>query len=144
MGRHTAEKAKVISKQDKSRQRHMASLELLAPKAIRYIEDSLTAVLPCSYCSTKDGVLQVAKRDENDKCLKCHGTNLLPDHEARKWATEEVAARIVPKPKSVEMELDDKREMEEWAEVADKLPNEKIDELAKMLGMTFSDDSTAG
>jgi hypothetical protein len=144
MPKHTADKPKLVTKNEKARMRHMASLEVLAPKAIKYLEDCLEAVLPCSYCSVdKEGKLLVAKKDTAGCCIKCHGSNILPDHEARRWATDEVTSRVVPKPKAVELEVDDKREVGEWMEKAESLSDDVVQNLAKELGVVFeADDAT--
>lgn len=137
MAKHTADKPKVLSKQDKTRMKHMASLELLMPKAQKFIEECLDAVRPCSYCRVDGDKVIVAKRDAEGKCIECHGTNLVPDKESRKWAAEEVASRIVPKPKAVEMEVDDKREVDEWMAAAEAMDDDAVAKLAEQMKITF-------
>jgi len=140
MPRHAKDQAKNDSKEAKLRHEAIEKLRPLTPKWIKHIETSLESVVPCEYC-TKEGL--AAKVDVNGKCLKCHGEQLVPDKSQRNWAAEEVGARLAPKPKAQEIQLDDKREFDELAEKLKNIDDTSMDQLASSLGIVFDDD-TAG
>lgn len=123
---------------------NLAKFDELTPKALKFIGECLEAVVPCSYCTVKDGQVSAAKLDEQGNCIKCHGVKVLPDHEARKWATEEVMSRTAPKPKSMELEVEDKRDVDDFAEKTKDIPDSALEELTKQLGMVFEDGSEPG
>jgi hypothetical protein len=138
MAKHTNEPKKGITKQEKLRQDNLAKLEPLSPRWIAHISEALGAVRPCDYCNI-DGA--AAKLDENNRCLKCHGTKYIADNSQRNWAAEEVGSRIAPKPKPSEIVLDDKRDFEELAEKAKDISNDDLNTLAKHLGITFDEEN---
>lgn len=137
MAKHTNEPKKGPSKQEKLRQDNLAKLEPLSPKWIAHISQALEAVRPCDYCDTLGNS---AKRDVEDKCLKCHGTKVIPDNAQRNWAAEEVGSRIAPKPKPTEIVLDDKRDTEEAEEAVQQASNEDLDTMLKKFGLTINND----
>ncbi len=138
MAKHTNEPKKGVSKQEKSRQDNLAKLEPLSPKWIAHISQALEAVRPCDYC---DSLGNSAKRNFEDKCLKCGGTKVIPDNSQRNWAAEEVGSRIAPKPKPSEVVIDDKRAFEELADTAKDISNEDLNKLAAQLGITFDEEN---
>ena len=140
MAKHSSDKqGRVLSKAEKERIKNIEKFDELTPKALKFIGECLEAVIPCSYCNIKDGVIFAAKFDEEGKCIKCHNTKVLPDQEARKWATEEVMSRTAPKPKAMEVEVDDKRNMEDMADKVKDLPDDVVMDLAKRLGVEFEE-----
>lgn len=145
MAKHSGENpGKVLSKADKQRMKNLEKFDELTPKALKFIGECLEAVIPCSYCNVKDGVSFAAKLDDAGLCIKCHGKKVLPDHEARKWATEEVMSRTAPKPKSVEMEVDDKRDIDAMVDRTKEISDPALADLAQKLGMVFEDGPESG
>lgn len=141
MPKHNPEKpGKVLSKADKARMKNLEEFQDMSVESFKYIRECLTAVIPCGYCSVKeDGKVLAPKYDANHNCAKCHGTNFLPDRETRKWANEMVQGRITPAPKAVEMEVDDKRDVDEWAEQMKDASDDALKDLATKLGVTFDE-----
>lgn len=131
-------KSKVLSKDDVAKAKRMARFSELTDKALDYLAACQDAMLPCTYCqATKEGTVYAAKYDAEGKCIKCHGTGLVPDREVRKWATDEITARGNPKPKAIEMEVDDKRDVDEFSEALSNKTDEEIADLAKALNLNI-------
>jgi len=129
---------KILSDVDKERQRVLRRFFDLDEKALRHIKDSLVATRICSYCNAAGAA---AKLDENKKCLECHGSMKIPDVQRRNWATDEVVARIAPKPKAVEMQIDDKSHLEDLAGDLKDKTNKEIEDLAKGLGLNLGTET---
>ncbi len=122
---------------EKERTKVLKQFFSLDTKAMQHLQDSVIAQSICSYC-TAEG--KASKKDAQKKCLQCHGTNLVPNVSRRDWATEEIFSRISPKPKSIEMALDDKRDYEEFKKGLEGKSDKVINDLAKDLGVNFEED----
>jgi len=120
---------------DKERQKVLRKFFDLNDKALKHLQESAVAVMICSYC-TADGT--AAKKDEDGKCLNCHGTNQVPDMKRRDWSFEEIASRTLPKPKSVEMAVDDKRGTETFVKELAGKSDKEIEALVSSLGVNFT------
>jgi hypothetical protein len=102
----------------------------LSKKAFKNIDNALTANMPCSYCNEQG---KASKMDDEGKCIKCHGTKLVEDFEKRKWATEEVAKRVSPPPKAVEMQVEQASSVEDLKQQIERAPAEQKDAAAKSI-----------
>lgn len=141
MAKHTPDtKSKKKSSQDLKREENLKKFEELSPKAIKHVKESLDAVLPCSYCD-KDG--NAVKKDAEGKCIKCHGAFIVPDIARRDWAAEEVNSRVAPKPKAVEMTVDDKSDMDEFEKELESRSKEEVDKLFESLNLKSTDDGNS-
>jgi len=128
----------IVTNIDKERQRVLKRFFELDEKALLHIKDSLISTRICSYCTIK-GV--ATKTDKNGKCLECHGTNLIPDVQRRNWATDEVVSRIAPKPKAVEMAVDDKRDLLDLSDDLKNKTDKQLKDLADNLGINFGEET---
>ena len=108
-----------------------AKFVLLADKTLIWIEESLKSTKVCTYCDSK-GVS--SKVDSEGKCASCHGTNVVPNIDQRNWAAEQVADRVSPKPKSVEMQIDTSSD-DAFSESLSKLDDSAVDELLKTMNI---------
>jgi hypothetical protein len=134
MGRHSSEDKKSGKKDpkiEKAREKALEQFFGLSKKAIAHIEWSVQATMPCSYCTADNK--GSFKRDEAGECLKCHGTKLVPDIQQRNWATEEITSRVAPKPKSVEMSVEQQGNTEELKKQLEQAPAEQRDAVAKSI-----------
>jgi hypothetical protein len=104
----------------------------LSEKALKHIAWSLEAKVICAMCSVdaKTGAHVPGKaKDDDGKCAFCHATGYVPDKEQRNWATGQVADRIAPKPKSVEMAIEQSTPL---GELEKEVANQTDDELKKL------------
>ena len=85
---------------DKLKQEILKDLFNLKEKYLEHLEESIVATKPCMFCDPSG---TAKAKDEQGRCAMCHGTNMIPDVSRRDWASEEISARIAPKPKPVEM-----------------------------------------
>jgi len=136
MANKSIKEKKVLTNIDKERQRVLRRFFDLDEKALVHIKDSLIATRICSYCNG-EGV--ATKLDSNRKCLECHGTMQIPDITRRNWATDEVVSRIAPKPKAVEMAVDDKRELLDLTEDLQGKTDKQLKDLANDLGINLGE-----
>lgn len=136
MAKHTAGK-KGKSSSDVKKEENLKKWEKLYPKSLEHVEESLKASIPCFYCD-KDG--NSVKRDKDNKCLVCHGAGEVPDTKRRDWAAEEVNSRVAPKPKPMEITIDEKSDFEEFEKEVSEMPKDQLDKLAKDLGIVFNED----
>ena len=104
----------------------------LTDKMIAHIEWSIIAIKPCVACDL-DG--KAKAKDVTGACAMCHGTKLVPDVVQRNWATIEIAERISPKPKSVEMTIDKSDDIKALESEVAKLKSEDIDTQLAALGV---------
>ena len=134
MGRKSFDTKKVESHIDTKRKNAIEKFFGLTDKVLKHIEWSITATKVCVNCTQmNDGTMRPGKAVDSDgKCGFCHGSNVVPDTVQRNWATGEIADRIAPKPKAVEMTVDQKSNVEELEEEMKKLPP---DELKRQVGM---------
>ena len=138
MSRHSIDtKKKEISAIDKERNRVLKDFFKLDIKAMAHLEDSIKATKICTNC---DAAGKAVRQDKDGKCVICHGTQKVPDVSRRNWASEEIFSRISPKPKAVEMSVDDKKDTDVLAKDFEKLSDKKLDELVKGFGIKFSEE----
>ena len=121
---------------DKERHRVLRRFFDLDEKALAHIKDSVVATKICFYC-TADGT--AAKLDEQKQCLECHGMKVVPDVSRRNWATDEIVSRIAPKPKAVEMAVDDKRDLVGLADDLKDKTDKQLKDLAENLGLNLGE-----
>lgn len=128
MGRKSLPDKQVESGIDKKRKDAIEKFFGLTEKVLKHIEWSIVATKVCTNCSvTGEGVHVPGKaKDVDGKCAFCHGLNVVPDVQQRNWATGEIADRIAPKPKAVEMTMEQKSSVEELEEEMKKLPPEEL------------------
>lgn len=118
MGRHSKDEKNTEEKIDKRRKDALDKFFGLTDKAIAHITWSMKATVVCTACSlTVDGKYTPGKaKTEDGKCGMCANTGVVPDKSQRNWATGEIAERVAPKPKAVEMTVDkasDRKELEQ-------------------------------
>ena len=129
MGRKSLPDKKTESDIDKKRKNAIEKFFGLTEKVLKHIEWSIVATKVCTNCSVDlktNAHLPGKAVDAEGKCAFCHGLNVVPDVQQRNWATGEIADRIAPKPKSVEMTVDQKSNVEELEEEMKKLPPEEL------------------
>lgn len=127
MGRKSLPDKKTESQIDKKRKDAIEKFFGLTEKVLKHIEWSIVAEKVCTNCSVNNGVHVPGKAvDAEGKCGFCHGTNVIPDVQQRNWATGEIADRIAPKPKAVEMTVDQKSNVEELEEEMKRLPPDEL------------------
>lgn len=127
-------KKNTLNNIDKERQKVLRQFFNLDEPAIAHIKQSLTASRICTYCNSKG---EAAKQDKAKKCLECHGTMQVPDVQRRNWAADEVVSRIAPKPKAVEMVVDEKRDLLEFTTDLQNKSDKEIKEIINDLGISF-------
>src|SRR4026209_888169 len=114
MGRKKLEDKQTEGTIDKKRKDAIEKFFGLTEKVLKHIEWSIGATRVCNNCSTKELASGEEKhvpgkaKDAKGKCAFCHGLNVVPDVQQRNWATGEIADRIAPKPKAVEMSVEQK------------------------------------
>ena len=108
MGRHTVEEKQTGDKIDRKRRDALEKFFGLSVKAMKHIEWSLESKVICTSCSVDHNGIHKAGKAKNatGNCAFCDATGYVPDKEQRNWATGQVADRIAPKPKSVEMQIE--------------------------------------
>lgn len=136
MGRFGKDDKKTKSEIEKQRERTLNKFFGLSDDAFRHIEWSLKAVVPCHSCSKGDNGEHRPGRfqDLNGKCGFCHGEYVVPNVPQRNWATEEINDRAAPKPKAVEMSVDNETSSEEMKEEVEKLSDEELIKISNVLG----------
>jgi hypothetical protein len=150
MARHSLEDKKTISTIDTKRKNAIEKFFGLTEKVLRHIEWSIEATKVCVACSStvdKEGhITHVPGKalDKDGKCAMCHGTNLVPDVQQRNWATVEIADRIAPKPKAVEMTVDKADERKDLEEEIKKLKDHDLDRQLIALGVVPVNEANAG
>lgn len=128
---------KEVKTLDQERKQFLRDLLSLKPKVLEHIKDSISATLICSYCNDSG---EAAKKDADGKCLNCHGAKVIPDVKRREWATEEIAARFLPKPKSVEMTVDEGKGYEKFKSALKEKTDRELGELVEKLGVSFGEE----
>lgn len=108
MGRHSKEEVKTQGAIEKKRKDALEKFFGLSSKAMKHIEWSLEATIVCNSCTVNatGGHLPGKAKDDEGKCAFCHAKGHVPDKNQRNWATGEIADRIAPKPKPMEMTID--------------------------------------
>ncbi len=133
MAKHAAEeKATETGAVERKRRDALEKFFGLSVKAMKHIEWSLESKVICAMCSVdaKTGLHAPGKaKDDEGKCAFCHATGYVPDKEQRNWATGQVADRIAPKPKSVEMQIE---QTSSNAELEKDMAGKDEDELKKI------------
>lgn len=147
MARHKAEEKAVDSTAvERKRKDALEKFFGLSAKAMKHIEWSLESKVICAMCSvdqkTGEHVPGKAKDDEG-KCAFCHATGYVPDKEQRNWATGQVADRIAPKPKSVEMQIEQNSTNAELEKDMVGKTDEELKSLAGS-GVIFLQEMSAG
>lgn len=134
MGRHSAEDKQNVDKIDKKRRDALEKFFGLSLKAMKHIEWSLESKVVCSSCAVDANGAHRPGKAKNDKgnCAFCDATGYVPDKEQRNWATGQVADRIAPKPKSVEMAIEQTTTVEELEK---DMVSKTDEELQKVIGM---------
>ncbi len=143
MGRKKLEDKVTESSIEKQRKVAIEKFFGLTEKVLKHIQWSIESTRVCNSCSVKEvnGVeIHIAgkAKDAEGKCVFCHGLNVVPDVQQRNWATGEIADRIAPKPKSVEMSVEQKSNVEELEDEMKRLPTEQLEQQVKIL--SFSSD----
>jgi hypothetical protein len=64
----------------------------------------------------------------------------MPDKEQRNWAADRVLDRAAPKPKPVELALDDKRGLEDFERDLSEKPTDVVNNLAAQLGVVLESE----
>lgn len=134
MARHAKEEAsKDSTVVERKRKDALEKFFGLSAKAMKHIEWSLESKVICAMCAS-DPVTGEHKpgkaKDETGKCAFCHGTGYVPDKEQRNWATGQVADRIAPKPKSVEMNIEQTSTL---VEIEKDMQGKSDDELKRII-----------
>jgi len=113
----------------------------LTEKALEHIKWSLGATQVCQACVFVDGQgFKAGKAKTADGlCAMCGNTGVVPDKTQRNWATQEVAERIAPKPKAVEMTVDKAEERKELETQVSKLEDTVLDLQLKALGVNLEE-----
>lgn len=108
----------------------------LSDNYFKHLVASQDALKPCVSCEMdKDGHHKPGRaKNEAGRCRFCDGKYVVPDLVQRNWANTMIADRIVPPPKSVELQVDDKREYSELEQKASSLSNEELDKQLKAIG----------
>lgn len=142
MGRKSLVDKKAGVKIDDKRKEAIEKFFGLTEKVLKHIEWSITCTKVCTNCSVipiKDSkeMQHVPGKavDAEGKCAFCHGSNLVPDVQQRNWATGEIADRIAPKPKAVEMTVDKTEERKELEQEVKKLKDAELDKQLEVLGV---------
>jgi hypothetical protein len=110
MAKRTKTQKKTDGIVKEEREKIMEILFGFSSKWISEIQDAFMSSVPCGYCD-KDG--HASKQDENGKCLKCHGLKVVSNERRREWAADQIGERIAPRPKPVEMTIEEDSSMEE-------------------------------
>ncbi len=114
----------------------------LKPKALDHIKKSLEAEKECLQCAFAKGTSLPGKaKDAQGQCKFCHGLGAVPDNHQRNWATGEVADRIAPKPKAIEVEIDDTSDAGDLEKANRDLSTEEIDRRLKALGQSIENSA---
>lgn len=134
MGRHSVEDKQNVEKIDKKRRDALEKFFGLSVKAMKHIEWSLESKVICTSCSVDANGNHKAGKAKNasGNCAFCDATGYVPDKEQRNWATGQVADRIAPKPKSVEMSVEQTTTVEELEK---DMVGKTDDELKNVIGM---------
>lgn len=109
----------------------------ITEKLMKHLEESAEAVKVCDYCNASG---DAAKKDEAGKCIKCHGTFKVPDVNQRNWAAEEGFSRIAPKPKPLEMTVDQTSSLPELEKQASKLSDADITKQLEAMNVVFQEE----
>lgn len=141
MARHTLEKKKAETPVDTLRKNALAKFFGLTDKVMKHVEWSIEATKPCSACTYIEGQGYKAgkAKTEDGRCALCLNTGLVPDVQQRNWATGEIAPRIAPAPKAVEMSVDTTNDRAELEAEISQLGQEVLDLQLKNLGVTVSE-----
>lgn len=133
MGRKSFDTKVTENHIDKKRKDAIEKFFGLTEKVLKHIEWSITATKVCVNCSvnpTTGEIIPGKAKDAEGKCAFCHGSSLVPDTVQRNWATGEIADRIAPKPKAVEMTVDQTSHV---AELEDEMKRLSPDELKRQV-----------
>lgn len=136
MPRHSKEESRSLSSIDALRQSTIEKFFGLTDKIMKHILWSVEAQVPCGSCSRDAATgahIPGRAKDADGNCSFCHGSYMVPDKNQRNWATEKIAERIAPPPKTVEMNVDQQTTVEEDKAKLSKLSNFQIEELQRIL-----------
>jgi hypothetical protein len=129
---------------DKRRNAALEKFFGLTDKVLKHISWSIEASKPCTACTFINGSYTPGKAKTADgMCAMCLNTGLVPDVSQRNWASGEIADRIAPKPKAVEMTVDKAEERKELEKEVGDLKDEVLDLQLQQLGVKFDDDVKA-
>lgn len=145
MGRKSLVDRKVESGIDGKRKSAIEKFFGLTDKVLKHIEWSLDATRPCTACVFVENVFKPGKaKSEDGKCAMCFNTGVVPDTNQRNWATGEIADRVAPKPKAVELSADKSDERNEIERELQGLDNASLDaQLTAMGVITIAEDEKA-
>lgn len=137
MARHTKGEARAQSEIDKLRIKVIEKFFDLSETAFAHLKESMSAMRLCPHCSMDDkGNHKAGKaKDIDGKCSFCHGSYLIPDQDQRNWAFEQGADRFAPKPRSLEMNVDQTVHKDEIEQSVAKLSDEELNKKMDLLGI---------
>lgn len=135
MGRHSLGEKKAVSEIDTLRQKTIEKFFDLSAAVFDHIKLSLKAELVCSACrQDENGIHMPGKaRDVEGKCAFCHGAYLVPDMDQRNWAVNEISERVAPKPKAMELAVDQNQVQDEMEKKVAGLSKEDLETLVTLL-----------
>lgn len=107
----------------------------LSEEALEHIKTSMKATKLCHACRRgEDGTnLPGNAKDLEGLCAFCHGSYLVPDIEQRNWAFEQASDRFAPKPKAMEMSIEERSVSDSIEEKARGLSDDELNKRLSIL-----------
>lgn len=123
---------------DKKRRDALDKFFGLSVKAMKHIEWSLDSTMICTACTVGNErqIIPGKARTAEGKCAFCNSTGYVPDKQQRNWASGEIADRIAPKPKPMEMTIENNVSINELEKEMKSKTVEELKALAIGGGLT--------